>query len=41
MKLNLSLAVSAFALWLAMPAFADPRPVDFEQAAPPPEASFC
>jgi leucyl aminopeptidase len=35
MKLNLSLAVSAFALSLAMPAFADPRPVDFEKAAAP------
>ncbi|MGA1344003.1 MAG: leucyl aminopeptidase [Hyphomonas sp.] len=35
MQLKMSLAVSAFALSLAMPAFADLRPVDFEKAAPP------
>lgn len=35
MPLKMSLAVSAFALSLAMPAFADLRPVDFEKAAPP------
>ena len=35
MILRISLAVSAFALSLAMPAFADLRQVGFEKAAPP------
>ena len=40
MRLKISLAVSAFALSLAMPAFADPRPIDFEKDARPSKGLF-